>query len=349
VGSKETITVGRTIQINGIALYANTAVCAHDCSFCLLGKKPVANIPYARIAALIERLINWKEKRNLSSFQVFHWIRYSYDYDLADMKLWVNLWKRLGRIPDIMVGGLPLMSSEKMRTWLCERRDLGIKEVHASFLGTNGLHDSLCRRKGDFEYRLHILKIASELGMQLNERLLLTQQTLPYVEDVIQHLDLISAKSVKRYISPLFYMGSAATLEADRITEEIRDTLPNRFGNLFTLHQKEWSSEREWINKILDEDVSPEPVMLRLDPDESNIDALESMSCDEIVDALESQTRIAYDAIPSRQQLCAQCGDRSNQRIYALQNDIERLWLDRYLIAHPVTFDRNLTHLSMVR
>lgn len=341
--------MGRTIQINGIALYANTAACAHDCSFCLLGKKQVTHIPYARIATLIERIIDWKEKRNLNSFEVFHWIRYSYDYDLADMKLWVSLWKRLGRTPDLMMGGLPLMSSDAMRTWLCERRDLGVEEVHASFLGMGSLHDSFCGRKGDFEYRLRILEIASELGMRLNERLLLTQQTLAQVEDVIQRLDLIPTKSVERHISPLFYMGSAAVLEADRITEEIRDTLPERFGASLVLHREKWKSEREWIDKILGEDIAPEPVLLRLDPNESNIDALESMSCEGIIDDLERRTRIAYDAIPSRQQLCKLCGDHSNTRIYALQNDIERLWLDRYLMNHPVVFDRGLTHLSMVR
>lgn len=337
---------GRAIAIKGIAFYANLAACATDCSFCLLGRKRPERVPFARIAALIDRFIDWKLKCQ-PDFEVFHWIRYSYHYSLEDMRLWVALWKRLGRTPDLMIGGMPMMTAEQILRWLRERLELGIEEVHASFLGNAALHDSLCRRRGDYEYRWLFLHLAATLGMKLNVRFLLTQRTLPFLDEVMRRAGQIDARVLARHVSPLFYMGAGTSFEEERLDEATRNALCERPSPW--ARQANWKSEREWIREVLATQEPPEPVMLRLDPSADSMARLEHQTCQEILDGLRERTARAYAAIPSRGELARRMGDAGNTRIYALQNDIERLWLDRYLAQTPVAFERGLTHLSLVR
>lgn len=341
--------MGRSIKVAGIALYARIAPCAHNCCYCLLGDKKLANIPFSRFASLVERFIDWQASGGITNFRIFHWVRFSYDFDIAAMRRWIKLWDRLGRCPDMLLGGLPLRSEAQMRDWLRERKEAGIKEVHASFAGYGEMHDRWNGRAGDFDFQMNNLRIAGELGMEISQRLFLTQSTLPLLEPLIDQLDELPGRVKKRYVCPLFYMGTAVNLENDRITEATRAKLPARIAELCRKNRVKWRSEREWLEVVRNEQEGPEAVMLRLEPDEDNIDKLEAMSCEEIVAALTAKTRRAYEAIPSRRELCEKCGDLHNTRIYTLRNDIERKWLDRYLADNPLSFDRLLTHLAMVQ
>lgn len=348
MAANENVQLGRALEINGLALYANLAACATDCSFCLLGQKHPERLRFARFVALIERFLEWRQRAR-PAFEIFHWIRYSYNFSLEDMRLWVALWQRMGRTPDLMIGGLPLMSESQVRQWLRERQALGIEEVHASFLGDEPLHDALCRRRGDYQYRWLFLQTAAALGMKLNVRFLLTRKTLPFLADVMQRAERLNAPALTCQAAPLFYMGSGAAFEEDRITEETRQALIEQYGSTLLPRAAEWKSEREWVHKVVTTNEPPEPVMLRLDPQAATIDRLEAQSCAEILADLRQRTERAYAAIPSRAQLARSVGETHSTRIYALPNDMERLWLDRYLTRHPVTFERELTHLSLVR
>lgn len=341
--------MGRSIHIAGIALYARIAPCAHHCRYCLLGEKKLANISFSRFAALVDRFIDWKQQQGMKDFDVFHWVRFSYDFDIVVMTRWIKLWERLGRCPDMLLGGLPLRPEDELRTWLLERKKAGIQEVHASFAGYGEFHDRWNGRKGDFEFQMKTLQIAAELGMELSQRLFVTNSTLPLLDGLLDKLEAIPAKIRHRYLSPFFYMGFAKQFEGERITEKVLDRLPERLMRLYRANKSNWRSERSWMEAVRTEEEAPEEVMLRLEPDEFNIDRLEALSCEEITADLERQTRAAYRAIPSRRELCEQAGDPDNIRIYALRNDIERKWLDRYLDEHPVRFNRLLTHLAMVR
>lgn len=341
--------MSRSISIAGIALYARIAPCAHNCQYCLLGDKQLANIPFSRFASVVDRFIDWNKARGKEDFRIFHWVRFSYDFEISDMVRWIKLWERLDRCPDMLLGGLKMRSKEEMRTWLLERKKAGIKEVHASFAGHGALHDRWNGRNGDFEFQMSTLRSAAELGMEISQRLFLTKSTLPLFDDLLDKLDCIPSQVKHRYLCPPFYMGFATQLENERITESILDNLPERLMKLYRSNKNNWQSERKWMEIVRNEEETPEKVMLRLEPDEFNIARIESMSCDEIVAELESQTRAAYDSIPSRQELCEKAGDQTNTRIYALRNDIERKWLDHYLDDNPIRFNRLLTHLAMVQ
>lgn len=341
--------MGRSISVEGIALYARIAPCAHNCRYCLLGDKKLAHISFSRFASIVERFIDWKEERGMTDFKIFHWIRHSFDCDMDTMNRWIKLWARLGRSPDVLLGGLPVRSEKEMRGWLQERKDAGIKEVHASFAGHGKVHDRWNGRRGDFEFQMSTLKIAAELGLEISQRLLLTRSTLPLLDELIDRLDSLPGHPKKRYLCPLFYMGSATRLENERVTREMLESLPRRIMSLYGSDIRKWRSEPEWMRCVREEDEGPQKVMLRLEPDENNIDTIERMSCDEILADLKTRTRQAYNAIPGRRELCEMAGDPTNTRIYVIRNDIERKWLDHYLESDPTPFDRILTHLSMVQ
>jgi hypothetical protein len=165
------------------------------------------------------------------------------------------------------------------------------------------------------------------------------------LDELIEKLDALPGRVGERSVHPLKYSGLARRLEDERITRDTLDGLPERIRGLYGPVFSMWRSEREWMDFVRTEDETPEKIWLSLDLNDSDIDRVESMSCDEIVAYLEERTRAAYAAIPSPVELCERYGDPSNTRIYMFQEDMERKWLDLHLKKDPVVFDRELTHL----
>ena len=74
--------------------------------------------------------------------------------------------------------------------------------------------------------------------------------------------------------------------------------------------------------------TQPRRLVLKLDVDESNIDRLETMSCEEIFARRELEYQESYRAIPALDELCERYGDPENRRIYMMSRDVEGRWLD---------------------
>ncbi len=184
-----------------------------------------------------------------------------------------------------------------MKTWLRERQDIGIKAVVASFAGHGEFHDRWDGRLGDFEFQMRTLRVAASLGMELRQRLFLTNSTIPLMDELIKKLDALPGHVDDRCVYPLFYSGLARRLEDERVTRETFDGLPERIRKLYRSDWKNWRSEQEWIDIVRREDETPEQVTLDLELTDSNMDRVESMSCDEIVAELESATRSTQAAI----------------------------------------------------
>src|SRR6476660_3951966 len=111
--------------------------------------------------------------------------------------------------------------------------------------------------------------------------------------------------------------------EDERITEEIRDRLPERINRLRPRKFNTWLSEREWIPVMLETANQPRKLLLKFDVDESNIDYLESAPCEEIIAEREREYQDSYQAIPPLNELCARYGDPDNRRIYMMSRDVE--------------------------
>jgi hypothetical protein len=339
--------MGRAIEIEGIWVHAQTAVCVNHCRYCQLNHKRVANITFDRFRAVVERFMEWRQKGGPPDFKVTHWLGRSHNYDVKTLKGVMELSERHDwRLDLILLGGLLWRPDDEMRRWLRERQEIGIRSVVASFAGHGRFHDRWSGRPGDFDFLIRTQRVASQLGMDLHQRLFLTNSTIPLLDELIEKLDELLGPPASRCIYPLFYCGMARRMEDERVTRETLDGLPERIRKLYRqFDRKNWRSEQEWIDSLGAEEATPQKVTLNLELSDSNIGTIESTSCEAIAADLEMRTRAAYSVIPSPAELCERCGDRSNRRIYMFRHDMERKWLDLYLEKDPLEFERELTHL----
>ena len=174
----------------------------------------------------------------------------------------------------------------------------------------------------------HKFVLASRpVGMARREKLFLTQNTLPLFDRLLDILDALPGEVVGRTANPFFYAGLASRYESERLTEDDRDNLPERINRLRPRRFDNWLSEREWIPVMLETAGRPRRLILKLDVNETNIDYLESASCDEVFAAREREYQESYRQIPALDELCARYGDPANRKIYMMSRDIEGRWL----------------------
>jgi hypothetical protein len=236
--------------------------------------------------------------------------------------------RRGGKFQILNLGGLRIRSGEVLTAWLEERQSAGIIGFHTSLAGCDETHDRWNGRRGDFAYQTAILRLGGERGMVRHERLFLTQNTLPHFDRLLDILDGIPGEVRNRYVTLFFYAGLAPRYENERITEEIRDALPERIGRLRQGKFVDWRSEREWIPLMMEAADKPRRLILKLDVHEGNIDALEKSSCEEIFAARERLYQESYRPIPSPAELCARYGDPESRKVYMMSRDVEGRWLD---------------------
>jgi hypothetical protein len=166
--------------------------------------------------------------------------------------------------------------------------------------------------------------------MVRRERLFLTQNTLPIFDRLLDILDGIPGEIRSRVTSPFFYAGLATRYESERLTEDERDTLPQRINELRPARFDIWLSEREWIPVMMETASQPRRLLLKLDVDETNIDYLENASCEEIVTTRQREYQDSYRSIPALDELCVRYGDPTNRKIYMMSRDIEGRWMDMH-------------------
>jgi hypothetical protein len=70
----------------------------------------------------------------------------------------------------------------------------------------------------------------------------------------------------------------------------------------------------------------PRKLAIKLDVNESNIDALERASCEYILVAREQIYRDDYRRMPGLDELCSRHGDKDGRKVYMLNRDLEQKW-----------------------
>jgi hypothetical protein len=167
--------------------------------------------------------------------------------------------------------------------------------------------------------------------MVRQEKLFLTQNTLPQFDRLLDTLDALPGEVRNRNVSLFFYAGLATRYESERITEEIRNTLPGRINELRHGKFRDWRSEREWIPIMKETADKPRKLILKLDVNEANIDQLEKSSCEAIFAERERLYREEYRRIPSLEELCSRYGDLTSRKVYMMSRDVEGRWMDLYV------------------
>jgi hypothetical protein len=321
--------MSREIVGKGLRFSLRHAPCAHICRYCLISEsRKQSTLPFSRFEQLVHRFHDWRQTER-PDLEIGVFVGPSFDYDLETLKGVARLRERRGaKFRIVNLGGLRIRRGDELSSWLQERQDAGIVGLHTSLAGFGATHDRWNGRAGDFDYQVTVLRLGGERGMIRQEKLFLTKNTLPLFDRLLDLLDTIPGELRGRSASPFFYAGLATRYEDERLTEEDRDNLPERINELRSGKFGTWLSEREWIPVMLETAIRPRRLVLKLDVDESNIDRLESMSCDETFAQRELEYQESYRAIPALDELCERYGDPENRRIYVMSRDVEGRWLD---------------------
>jgi hypothetical protein len=325
----------REIVGKGLRFSLRHAPCAHICRYCLISEsRKRSALPFARFERLVHRFHDWQQSTGRDDLQIGIFVGPSFDYDLETLQGVARLQARRGaKFQLLNLGGLRIRSGAALIEWLEERRAAGITGFHASLAGHGEIHDRWNGRAGDFDYQTSILRLAGERGMVRQEKLFLTQNTLPIFDKLLDILDGIPGDIKSRTASPFFYAGLATRYESERLTEDDRDRLPERIDRLRPRRFHNWLSEREWIPIMMETADRPRQLLLKLDVDETNIDYLENMSCEEIFAERERQYQESYRFVPAIDELCSRYGDTTNRKIYMMSRDIEGRWLELHARA----------------
>lgn len=335
--------MGEAIKITGVGTVNDTGQCVTRCRWCAFGNIGAYNLTAERISAVLERLIEWRDRNRPADFKVsFRWGR-SFNFDLKTLVARAKLYKRVfgGQEKSIPFGGIYFKPDDQLKTWLLERKDIGIEKIVASFAGTRELHDKWACKKGEFEQLVRASWIAGEIDIEYSENLFLTRSTLPLLDELMDLLDAIPGRK-SRTIGPVHYRGRAQKMEEERITEDIMQALPSRVNKYFHTRDS-METERDWIEVISAGNRGPIEVELLLFIDSSNIDWIETTPIEDVLADLEARTRRAYAAIPTIQELCERYSDRENGRMYSFAWELEKKWLNRYLQKNRIDFEGKLT------
>ncbi|HEY1505871.1 MAG TPA: radical SAM protein [Stellaceae bacterium] len=325
--------MSRAVAGKGLRLSLRLAPCAHICRYCLISEtRKGTSLPWDRFEQLGHRFIEWKADCGREDMSVGFFIGPSYDFDLEILHGLARLRAHRGDVFETLnLGGLRIRRDEALAAWLDERRSAGVTGLHASLAGYGETHDRWNGRAGDFDYQMSILRLGGERGMARVERLFLTRNTLPLFDKLLDILDALPGESRRRAVTLFFFAGLAHRYEDERITEEIRDNLPDRLKRLRGGGRfNDWKSEREWIPIMMETADLPRRLILKLDVNENNIDKLEAMSCEEIFVMQERHYQEEYARIPMLDELCARYGDRENRRVYMMSRDVEGRWLEMH-------------------
>jgi hypothetical protein len=321
--------VSREIVGKGLRFSLRHAPCAHICRYCLISESRKRSVlPFSRFEQLVHRFHDWRQSKR-PDLEIGIFVGPSFDYDLETLQGIARLRERRGaKFRILNLGGLRIRRGDELTTWLAERQDAGIVGLHTSLAGLGAIHDRWNGRAGDFDYQLSVLRLGGERGMMRQEKLFLTKNTLPLFDRLLDLLNSIPGKLQSRSATPFFYAGLATRYEDERLTEDDRDNLPAPINELRSGRFGKWLSEREWIPIMRETAAQPRRLLLKLDVDESNIERLETMSCEDIFVQREREYQQSYRAIPELDELCERYGDPENRRIYMMSRDVEGRWLD---------------------
>lgn len=321
--------------------------CNCYCRFCALGQKSYSNVSFDRVQGIVERFIAWRKDKGLPDFALNLMVGPSWGMDVKRLKKYWALCQHLDfnlGSRSILINGLALRPEDEFKDWLLERKEAGLTSVEFTFLGSRELQDKWRGRKGDYDFEMMAAKVASEIGLKRVERMFLTKSTIPHLTNLMDKLDPIPNLDY-RWITLLAYGGWAKNMEDERITKDDFKKLPDRILR-YVRTASALKTEGEWIESLrkgyeipsvtfLNHHVRRQyETVLHLLISESNIDELESKSCNEIINGLKEKQDQLFASIPDLDELREKYGAHGNTCMYGLK-ELEHKWIIHFLKDNP--------------
>ena len=339
----------RELEINGICLHAIATKCYSHCRYCQLSERRAVPASFDRYEALVNRFLDWRDADfSRSDFGIWPWYGRSYDSNATVREGIVRISRRMGSDHKVvLLGGIRHRSMPEMREWLEAHRKLGIDTLVTTFAGNEEAHDYWNKRRGSYRFFVDSMKLATDMGMKLQQRVFLIRSTLETLDELYDDLDAVSTGDFSRWCIQWFYSGYSKRYENERLTSADFAALPRRIRATLREDHQNWLSEREWRAIVMDASSDePESMSISFPMNDESMDWAENLSCDEILRELGALWREAYRKAPSRRDLCEKYADPDSEKIYMNIGQAERLWMDRYLAENPCDFDIAHTHFG---
>jgi hypothetical protein len=330
----------QTGELKSLSLWGNTSPCSHICRFCQIGDRAPKRFPFERWRGVVQRFRDWKESRGLDVVIDHGWPGPAFNFDLATydrMEEWLG-----ERFTVISLGGVKKRAPAEMREWLLQRKDRGLERIHGVFVGCGDVHDRWVGRRGDYEFLLQAFRTSLDIGLGYSVTMYLTKSTLPLLDRLAADLDGLPSAPKYKHVRQFYYGGYAAYHEAERITAADLANAPAWARESFQ-QNFDPRPERHWAELIRAEAAAPVDVHLNVELTPANIVEFETRPCDELHEELMARARLNFDKLPPLPALAADHADLESPRLYE-RFEVTRLWIDRFLAASHVEFDRGLLH-----
>jgi hypothetical protein len=305
-----------------------------------VGTKVIHNIPFDRYEAVVERFLDWRDRKRLVGFHIAPVQLHSLALMPADhLRRRFDLCRRGGYEPlPLQINGLGFRPDDELRDLLIEKKAAGFKQISLTFAGPRIIHDLWCGRKGEFDFLVRIAAICGEIGFPRLEKLFLTETSWTLLSELMDYLDLIPGEVI-REVQTISYVGWAKVLEAERIRAATLDALPERVLKFAKIEGLK--SESEWLSMIhqgyTDREILNVSILVRLQED--NLAWIEETDCDELVEELKYRRQDAWSSLPSLDRLASVYGAWDNDRLYRV-SELRRRWLDRLVADSPALAER---------
>ncbi len=262
------------------------------------------------------------------------------NFDLADYS---KLEEWMGeRFSVLTLGGVKKRAPGEMRDWLRARQSRGVERVHAAIVGMGGLHDRWIGRPGDFQFLLQAFKTALELGLRYSTTLYVIKSTLRELDELARILDTLGTLPEYKHVRQFYYLGYAAFAEEERIEQSDLHSMPD-WARDSLLSSFQPRTERDWQEDYQGQVPGPVPMYLNVELTRDNIDEYEARPCEELFRELEERAVRDVKKLPYHAELATDFTDKRSDRLYE-RFEVTRLWVDRFLDADAMEFDRSLLH-----
>jgi hypothetical protein len=317
-----------------------TNPCNNHCRFCSVGKKRHDNVPFDAFVRIIDRFGDWVENtKTLESISpgVMH-THALMSYEQS--KKFLELCHRFGsNVLPLQMNGCIFMPEDDLYRVMENHYRAGYRSYSQTYAGNREIHDLWVGRRGEFDFLAIMAKVAEQLGYTRKEQLLLSNSSIPVMEELLDHLDLLSGP-YQRDIYPFTFIGWAKRQEKERVNRTVLTELSPRaraFTKLDSDDTRETSlsnfkTEGEWITYMREsyDDLLPREKYMLIRLDESNLERFETEDPGEVYQDYFSRFMNVYQKIPEMSELCEMYGDDTNDKLYGLY-ELERMWADRYV------------------
>ena len=317
----------KTVSINISSL---CVPCENRCRYCLLSwDGRLRGLAYDRSAAYARRFQEWlKANRPELSFAFY----YGYSMEHPELLESVDFLREIGSPGGkfLQFDGMKFRTEPELRQLLGELKAHGIELINLTFYGTRDYHDRFAARKGDFDYMMATLRIAAEVGLDVEVGIPLTRENAQQADKLVNLVGRY--RPVRIFCFVPHGEGRGETLEPIRFRQDDYDALPERVREL--LNRQKYRPEGEWIRENIFSD--PEKRVLTLNLTGENAAYFESMPFAEVISYLEKLDDAYYASVPDLPTLAAMYGDKNGVCFYS-ERDLYLTYQRRYIREHGLS------------